>query len=239
MNPLERLIVALDVDSEERALNLVDELKAIVKIFKVGSELFTSAGPEIIEKILAQGSSIFLDLKFHDIPNTVAKAARAAARLGVSIFNVHALGGYEMMKTTMEAVNDEAKILRIDRPKVLAVTILTSMDEEKLKTIGIDEDVETQVLRLANLAKDAGLDGVIASPREIKLIRKNFGKDFVIITPGVRPAWASSDDQRRIAAPREAIRDGADHIVVGRPIIEAKDPTEAARRILEEISEGE
>ena len=128
MNPLERLIVALDVDSEERALNLVDELKAIVKIFKVGSELFTSAGPEIIEKILAQGSSIFLDLKFHDIPNTVAKAARAAARLGVSIFNVHALGGYEMMKTTMEAVNDEAKILRIDRPKVLAVTILTSMD---------------------------------------------------------------------------------------------------------------
>ncbi len=235
MNKNEKLIVALDVKSEKKALNLVEKLKGDVKIFKVGSELFTSSGGKIIKKIRGKGCEVFLDLKFHDIPNTVASAAIAATNLKVFMFNLHALGGTAMMKKTMKAVKKESKKLKIKRPKVIAVTILTSIDQNALKKVGISGNIKNQVLKLAKLAKDAGLDGVVASSREAKIIRKNLGGHFLIVTPGIRPAWASLDDQKRIATPKEAIANGADFIVVGRPIIEAKYPTIAAQKILEEI----
>ncbi len=250
MMPKERLIVALDVNTKEKALGLVEKLQNEVKIFKIGSELFTSCGPDIVAAVKAKGCGIFLDLKFHDIPNTVAKSAAAATRLGVSILNVHALGGYDMMKKCAEAAAVEAKTLKIMKPKVIAVTILTSMDENNLKKIGINDNMEKQVLRLARLAKDAGMDGVVASPSEVKLIRRELGADFLIVTPGVRPEWAASndpsagsgsilslpkDDQKRIATPKEAVLNGATYIVVGRPITEARDPLEAARKIQKEI----
>jgi orotidine-5'-phosphate decarboxylase len=236
MRPEERLIVALDVETKEKAIALIKKLKNEIRVFKVGSELFTSCGPAIVEEIQKAGSKVFLDLKFHDIPNTAAKSALAAVRLGVFIFNVHALGGLEMMKKAAEAVRDEAKKLKIDKPKLIAVTILTSMDEYSLKKIGIDDNMENQVLKLARLAKDSGLDGVVASPSEAKLIREALGRDFLIVTPGVRPSWAATNDQKRVATPKEAIDNGADFIVVGRPITEAPDPVIAARKIIEEIN---
>jgi orotidine-5'-phosphate decarboxylase len=235
MTPKERLIVALDVDTKEKALGLVEELKAEVMIFKIGSELFTSCGPSIVNELQKAGVNIFLDLKFHDIPNTVAKSAVAAVRLGVSILNVHALGGYDMMKRCAESVALEAKALKILKPKVIAVTVLTSMDENSLKKIGVDDNMEKQVLRLAGLAKDASLDGVVASPSEVKQIRRGLGEEFIIVTPGVRPEWAAKNDQSRVATPKEAILNGATYIVVGRPIIEAPDPLAAAKRVLEEM----
>ena len=235
MRPEDRLIVALDVDTKDKALGLVKKLKCEVKNFKIGSELFTSCGPDIVTAIKDGGCGVFLDLKFHDIPNTVAKAAAAAVRLGVSILNVHALGGYDMMKKAAEAVDAEAKALKIEKPKIIAVTVLTSMDENSLKRIGISDSMEGQVLKLAKLAKDASLDGVVASPSEVKLIRRELGERFLIVTPGVRPAWAAVNDQKRIAAPKDAVLNGASHIVVGRPIIEAPDPLDAAKKVLEEI----
>lgn len=238
MKPNERLIVALDVDTGEKALGLVEKLKNDVRMFKVGSELFTSCGPKIIEDIKKSGCGIFLDLKYHDIPNTAAKAAASATRLGVSILNVHASGGADMMESSQAAAKEEAARLKIEKPKVIAVTVLTSMDENNLKKTGINDNIEKQVLRLAGLAKTAGLDGVVASPSEVKLIREHAGKDFLIVTPGVRPKGASKDDQKRVATPREAIDNGADFIVVGRPITAAPDPVEAARKIVAEISKS-
>ena len=235
MNNKERLIVALDVDTKEKALALVDKLKKDVKIFKVGSELFTSCGPEIVQEVHNIGCAVFLDLKFHDIPNTVARSAASAVKLGVFMFNVHTSGGADMMKKVAAAVSEEAKKLKAARPKVIAVTVLTSMDENNLKKVGVDDNMETQVLRLAKLAKESGLDGVVASAVEIKPIRAALGKAFIIVTPGVRPSWAAVNDQKRIATPKEAIDSGADFIVVGRPIIEASDPAEAARKVLKEI----
>jgi len=235
MKPNDRLIVALDVDTREKAISFIEKLKKDIGIFKIGSELFTSCGPAIIEEVKSRDCRVFLDLKFHDIPNTVAKSAAAAAKLGVFMFNVHAMGGIEMMKKAAYVVREEAKKLKIDKPNLIAVTVLTSMDENSLKKIGVGDNMESQVLRLAKLAKDSGLDGVVASPSEIKPIRKALGKDFLIVTPGVRPAWAAVNDQKRIATPKEAIDDGADFIVVGRPIIEAHDPIDAARRILKDI----
>jgi orotidine-5'-phosphate decarboxylase len=236
MKPNERLIVALDVDNEKQALKLVDILKNKTKFFKIGLELFSSCGPSIVIVLKKANCKIFLDLKLHDIPTTVAKTAASLTRLGVDIINVHALGGLDMMKKTVEAVAEEAKKLKIDKPKVIAVTILTSIDENNLKKIGIFDNMETQVLKLARLAKDSGLDGVVASPLEVKLIRKNLGEDFLIVTPGVRPSWAAIGDQKRVATPKEAIGNGADFIVVGRPITEAPDPLEASGKILREIA---
>ena len=235
MMPEDRLIVALDVDTKEKAFGLVEMLRPKVKIFKIGSELFTSCGPDIVAGVKSKGCGIFLDLKFHDIPNTAAKSAAAAVRLGVSILNVHALGGYDMMKKASESVAMEAKKLKIVKPKIIAVTILTSMDENSLKKVGVADSMEGQVLRLAGLAKEASLDGVVASPSEVKPIRRGLGEEFIIVTPGVRPEWAAVNDQKRIATPREAILNGATYIVVGRPITEASDPLAAAKRILEEI----
>jgi len=235
MTAKERLIVALDVATKEKALSLVERLKAEVKIFKIGSELFTSCGPDIVAAVRSNGCGIFLDLKFHDIPNTVARSAAAATRLGVSILNVHALGGYDMMKKAAESVSIEAKALKIAKPKIIAVTILTSMDEKSLKKIGIDDNMEKQVLKLAKLAKDALLDGVVASPAEVRSIRRELGEEFIIVTPGVRPEWASAGDQKRVATPKEAVLNGANYIVVGRPIVEAPDPLAAAKKILEEM----
>ena len=236
MNPKDRLIVALDVDTEEKAIAIAERLKNDVRLFKIGFELFSSCGPRVVERIRGMGCDVFLDLKFHDIPNTVAKAAAAITKLGVYMFNVHASGGYEMMNKAAEAVKKEAERLGIDRPKILGVTVLTSMDENGLKKIGIDANMKNQVLRLAALAKEAGLDGVVASPVEAKEIREKLGRDFLIVTPGVRPQWAGANDQKRVATPKEAIKDGADFIVVGRPVTEAKDPVRAAQEILKEIT---
>jgi orotidine-5'-phosphate decarboxylase len=235
MEAKDRLIVALDVDSRKDALSIVDELKIDVKIFKIGFELFSSCGPSIVEDITKKGCRVFLDLKYHDIPSTVSKSAVSVAKLGVFILDLHALGGYDMMKRTAEAVKTEADRLKIMRPKVIAVTILTSMDGMALKKVGINDTIDVEVLRLAALARDAGLDGVVASPSETKFIRKELGTDFLIVTPGVRPTWAAIDDQKRIATPAQAIADGASFIVVGRPITGAGDRTKAVKKILEEI----
>lgn len=235
MKPIDRLIVALDVNSEEKAVDMAERLKNDVKFFKIGLELFSSCGPRIVERIEETGCYVFLDLKFHDIPATVAKAAVAITKLEPFLFNVHALGGYDMMRRTADAVADEAKRLDIVKPKILAVTILTSLDEKAMKEAGIGGSPKDAVLRLSRLAKKAGLDGVVASSAETKEIRKEMGKDFLIVTPGVRPGWAAADDQKRIATPKAAIKDGADYIVVGRPIAESSDPAEAAREILKEM----
>jgi len=235
INPKDRLIVALDVDSEEKAIRLAGKLKDEIRIFKIGLELFSSCGQKIVEAIKEKGCDVFLDLKFHDIPNTVMKAAISVTRLGPFMFNVHALGGYDMMRNAAGAVREEAARLGIERPKILAVTILTSMDENALKKIGINDNMKTQVLRLAGLAKDAGLDGVVASSEEAALIREKIGGEFLIVTPGIRPGSAMLNDQKRISTPRAAIEAGADFIVVGRPITEAKDPVSAAREIAREI----
>jgi orotidine-5'-phosphate decarboxylase len=231
----DRLIVALDFDTQEKAIACVERLKSEVRFFKVGFELFSSCGPAIVEKIRSLGADIFLDLKYHDIPNTVAKAAVSVTKLGVYMFNVHAIGGYDMMKKTAQDVALEAKRLGIEKPKIIAVTVLTSMDETALARVGVGISVKDEVLKLALLAKEAGLDGVVASPVEAKMVREAAGKDFLIVTPGVRPAGADVNDQKRIATPKSAIEDGASFIVVGRPITEAKDPVQAARDILKEM----
>lgn len=235
MTPKERLITALDVDTEAKALSLVRTLGKDVKFFKVGLELFTSCGPAIVGKIREIGCEVFLDLKFHDIPNTVARASAAATRLGAYMFTVHASGGLEMMKAASDAAQDEAGRMKSRKPRVIAVTVLTSMDEKALKKIGVDANMNDQVLELAKLAKEAGLDGVVASPREARLIREEIGKDFLIVTPGVRPKTAGVHDQKRVATPKEAVEAGADQLVVGRPITEATDPAASARAILHEI----
>ncbi len=227
------IVVALDVDTAEEALALVARLRGTVGMFKVGKQLFTAAGPEIVRRIVALGERVFLDLKFHDIPNTVAKAGIEAARLGVSIFNVHALGGAKMMREVTRAVTETAERERMARPKILGVTILTSHTPESLQEIGIELRLEDQVVRLAQLCAEAGIDGVVASPHEIVPIRnavKNPG--FIILTPGVRPAGTALDDQSRVMTPGEAIRAGANYLVIGRPITAADDPVTAARRIL-------
>lgn len=230
-----RLIFALDVDSFEEAQGWVKKLHSKVGLFKVGKQLFTRCGPEIIQMVRAEGGEVFLDLKYHDIPNTVAKAGVEACRLGAKMFNVHALGGLEMMQQTVKEVDAWCAENKTERPTMLAVTILTSSTEETLQKIGIDRPVAEMVQRLAALAKEAGFDGVVASPKEVGLIRQVCGEDFAIVTPGVRPAFASLDDQKRVTTPADAISNGADYLVIGRPISAAADPVAAADLILDEI----
>ncbi len=228
----ERLIFALDVDSFEEAQRWVKLLHDKVGVFKVGKQLFTKCGPAVVKMIHDEGGEVFLDLKYHDIPNTVAKAGVEACRLGARIFNVHALGGKEMM----EKVVAETDACACDnRPLRIAVTILTSSTEETLRGVGIDHPVAEMVPRLARLTKESGMDGVVASPKEVALIRQACGPDFIIITPGVRPSFASMDDQKRVTTPAEAIAAGADYLVIGRPISAAADPVAAADMILEEM----
>ena len=232
----ERLVLALDVDNFKKAEQLVGKLSDYVGVFKIGSQLFTAEGAKVVNMINDKGGKVFLDLKFHDIPNTVARAAEIAAKLGVYIFNVHTSGGYEMMKAAAEATKKTSLALGINKPIILGVTLLTSINQEILeKEIGIKKELEEQVVHLAKLAKAAGLDGVVASSWEIKEIRKTCGEGFLILTPGIRPACKSSDDQKRVMAPREAIKLGADFLVIGRPIRNAVNPVEAAKEILREM----
>ena len=232
----ERLVLALDVDNFKKAEELVSKLNNYVGVFKIGSQLFTAEGAKVVNMVNDKGGKVFLDLKFHDIPNTVARAAEVATKSGVYIFNVHTSGGYEMMKAAAEATKKTSLALGISKPLILGVTLLTSINQEILeKEIGIKKRLEEQVVHLAKLAKAAGLDGVVASPREIREIRKACGENFVILTPGIRPAGKSSDDQKRIMTPREAIKSGADFLVIGRPIRNAFNPVEAAKEILKEM----
>jgi orotidine-5'-phosphate decarboxylase len=232
----DKLIVVLDVESARRALDIFHTLKDVAGMFKVGSQLFTAAGPQVVREIVSAGGRVFLDLKFHDIPNTVASAGAEATRLGVSIFNVHACGGSEMMRRTSEAVTETAEREGIKRPTVIAVTVLTSADDSVLAETGFSSGTTEQVRRLALLAASSGMDGVVASPHEVKLIRATVGRPgFVVVTPGVRPAGSARDDQRRVMTPAEAVRAGADYLVIGRPILNAPDPARAAREIIEEM----
>jgi orotidine-5'-phosphate decarboxylase len=204
---------------------------------KIGMQLFTAAGPNLVRKIILHGGRVFLDLKYHDIPNTVAMAGIEATRLGVSIFNLHASGGQEMMKRTAAAIAETAQRENLTRPRVIAVTVLTSADQQTLRQIGIVEGTESVVSRLASLANESGLDGVVASAQEIKSIRDTVLKpEFLIVTPGIRKAGSASDDQRRTMSAGDAIRAGADYVVVGRPILTAPDPAAAAREIADEIA---
>ncbi len=228
----EHLIVALDVHDLARARDLVERLSPLVDYFKVGSELFTVAGREIIEYLHHKEKRIFLDLKFFDIPNTVAAVSRVVAEMGVFMFNVHALGGREMMEATVDVVREACAAKNIARPKIIAVTVLTSMDELNMKQIwGVERPVEEMVLRLALEAKDAGLDGVVASPREVKLIKEGVGQDFLVVTPGIRLASANVDDQKRTLTPSEAVECGSDYLVMGRPITRNPHPATVVRKI--------
>lgn len=224
-----KIFVALDVETKEKALEIVSDLKGLGACFKIGKQLFTSTGPELVREIVSMGEDVFLDLKYHDIPNTVAKAGIAAAELGVKIFNLHASGGRKMMEAVREEMNKFT-----NPPLVLAVTILTSLGEEDIREVGFDRTIPEQIAKLAKLAKDSGMDGVVASPLEIELIRETCGKDFKILTPGIRPAFAAVNDQKRIATPAEALRKGADFLVIGRPITAAENRREAFLKILEE-----
>jgi orotidine-5'-phosphate decarboxylase len=235
-DPKEKIIFALDVEHFSEAQQWVRILKNEVGLFKVGKQLFTHAGPKVIDMILQKEQKVFLDLKFHDIPNTVAKAGEEATRHQVTMFNLHALGGFEMMKKTVEASKALAKEIASTRPIILAVTILTSMDENNMKEVGILGPIPEQVGRLALLAQKAGVDGVVASPQEIGIIRQKCGEKFLIVTPGIRMPSSKPDDQKRTLTPREAVAAGADYLVIGRPIKEAKDPIEAVRKIVEDMS---
>ncbi len=228
-----KIIFALDVESFAEAKHWVSVLSGQVGMFKVGKQLFTANGPDIVRMIENFGGEVFLDLKYHDIPNTVAMASLEAARLGARLINLHALGGYEMMARTVETLDRE--FAGKERAKVLAVTILTSSSEETLREVGIERPVEEMVVRLAALAKKAGIDGVVASPREVPLIREACGADFLVVTPGVRPSFAATDDQKRVMTPGEAVRAGADYLVIGRPISAAQDPLAATEAIVQEI----
>jgi orotidine-5'-phosphate decarboxylase len=230
MEARDRLIVALDVSTAAEAKKIVEAIGRSASTFKVGKQLFTAEGPSLVRELVASGRKVFLDLKFHDIPNTVAAAVRSAAGLGVSMLTVHASGGAKMLHAAADAAK-EGK----NSPLVLAVTVLTSLGDEDMQEIGVSGRAADQVLRLAELARNNGCLGVVASPQEVKKLREMLGTGFAIVTPGVRPAGADAGDQARIATPADAIRNGATYLVVGRPITEAKDPAQAAQAILKEI----
>lgn len=230
-----RLIAALDFPTAEAAQQAVKEIGDAVSYYKVGMELYYAAGNDMIRFLKENGKKVFLDLKLQDIPNTVASALKVETTLGVDMINVHAVGGKKMMEAAAKAVKEKAEELGIERPKLLAVTILTSMDEEQFEDLNYNNTIAEQVVSLAKLAKAAGLDGVVASPKEAAAIRNACGPDFLIVTPGVRPAGSALDDQSRVTTPAQAFANGSSHIVVGRPIMKAEDRKEAAAAIVEEI----
>jgi len=228
-NMRDRLIVALDFPETSEALDLVCDLSGEVTFFKIGLQLYTAAGPEIVRAVSGTGAQIFLDLKLHDIPNTVSKAVSSAADLGVSMLTIHLSGGRRMIEAAVAACPSHLLLL--------GVTVLTSSDETTLREVGIDSSVEEQTVRLARLGAEVGLRGLIASPHEVRTLRDQVSEKMTIITPGVRPSWTGADDQKRFTTPREALENGADRLVIGRPITAASDPRAAVRRILSELTE--
>jgi orotidine-5'-phosphate decarboxylase len=233
MPPGEKIILALDVSGYDLALDLVDRFADYVGIFKIGLELFTACGPRIVDEISGKkGKKVFLDLKFHDIPNTVSKAAIVSTRLGVYMFNVHASGGLEMMRRCKERVDEVSLKEGIARPKILGVSVLTSLTRDILKNeLGVQHGLRTHVKQLSALALAAGLDGVVASGREVEAIREQCGDQFLIVTPGIRPSWTPPDDQKRTMTPKEAVRAGADYLVLGRSVVQQPDPVKALELI--------
>lgn len=229
----EKIILALDVSGYDSALDLVDRFAEYVGIFKVGLELFTACGPRIVDEIAGKrGRKVFLDLKFHDIPNTVSKAAIVSARLGVYMFNVHASGGVEMMRRCKDSVAEICLKEGIERPRILGVSVLTSLTSDVLRNeLGVQHGLRTQVKHLSALALAAGLDGIVASGREVEAIREQCGGKFLIVTPGIRPSWTPPDDQKRTMTPKEAIRAGADYLVLGRSVVQQPDPLKALELI--------
>ena len=223
-----KIIVALDYADSKSALALVNQLNPQLCKLKVGKELFTAAGPQLVEQLIAKNFKVFLDLKFHDIPNTVAKACEAASNLGVWMLNVHASGGSAMMQAALEGVNKSAY-----KPYLIAVTVLTSMNQASLSEIGIESSVENQVLKLAKLTQQAGLHGVVCSAMEAKLLKKHLNSDFLLVTPGIRPANVNQDDQSRVVTPQDALNSGASYLVIGRPITQAPNPLKALEDILQ------
>jgi orotidine-5'-phosphate decarboxylase len=236
---MNRILAALDVPTARDAVSLADRIRPHVAGLKIGSQLFTAEGPSLVRELVDRGDRLFLDLKYHDIPNTVAEAVRSAARLGVWMLNVHASGGLKMMKAAREAA-DQAADARGSRPIVIAVTVLTSFDEEGFRATGVNRPIGEQVVALAAMAQDAGLDGVVASPHEIALIRGRCGEKFQVVTPGIRTGPASpGDDQARTMSAAEAVRAGATYVVVGRPIVRAADPAAAAALLANSLSNNE
>jgi orotidine-5'-phosphate decarboxylase len=235
---MDKLLVALDVDSARRALELAEALTGVVAGFKVGSRLFTLEGPALVRELVAHGTRVFLDLKFHDIPNQVAQAVAAAVHTGAWMVDVHASGGLAMMQAAVKAGREAADQIGRPTPLIVGVTVLTSMNQGMLAETGVERALAEQVVSLARLAKSAGLQGVVASPHEITAVRETCGGDFAIVTPGIRGASAGGDlnDQMRTMGPAEAVRAGASYLVIGRPIIAAPDPRRAAEKIVEELN---
>ena len=229
-NRAERIIVALDVPGSADALKLVDQLSGAISFFKIGLQLYTACGPEVVRSVRDAGASVFLDLKLHDIPNTVAKAVRSASELGVQMLTLHLSGGRQMLTAAAAACPPDLLLL--------GVTVLTSSTEETLLETGVDASVEEQVVRLAQLGSAAGIGGLIASPHELRALRRAVGANVTIITPGVRPTWSAADDQKRFTTPREAFENGADYIVVGRPITAHPDPRKAAQKLIAELPQS-
>ncbi len=231
-----KIIIALDVGTKKEALTLVKKLEG-VEIFKVGLKLFTAEGPPLLGEIQALGKKIMLDLKLHDIPNTVGGAVKSAIRHGAHMMTLHSSGGQEMMEKAVQSAAEEAKKMKVEQPLLLAVTILTSLKNEQLEEIGMVSDTISQVFRLAHLAKEAGVSGVVCSPQEIEIVKKEFGKDLLVVAPGIRPSWAAAQDQKRIMTPPLAFQKGADYLVIGRPVTEAPSPREAFLKILKESAD--
>ena len=235
----EKIIVALDVETADEARRIIDEIGGEVGAFKIGLQLFTAAGASFVRELVAKDVRLFLDVKFHDIPNTVAKASIEVARLGVWMFNVHALGGAEMMRRTVENVREVCAKENLKEPKIIGVTVLTSADQETLRAVGIEKEINLQVVNLARLTAKCGLDGVVASPLEVETIRSNIEKpNFLIVTPGIRPDFATKDDQKRVMTPGEAVSAGSDYLVIGRPITAQSDKLSTVKKIVEELESG-
>jgi orotidine-5'-phosphate decarboxylase len=228
LQPRDRIIVALDFSTQTKALAVVSALGNSVSTYKIGLQLYTAAGPAVVQAVASTGAKIFLDLKLHDIPNTVAKAVTAAGELGVAMLTVHLSGGTAMLKAAAEAKPPQLALL--------GVTVLTSATQETLSEIGVGAEVTDQVVRLAELGEQAGVNGFITSPKEVGLLRKRFDKNMILVTPGVRPTWAGADDQKRFTTPSEAVDNGADYLVIGRPITAATDPSAAVERIVDELT---